>query len=78
MFKSGSFIEKDVKGYHSYYTNQDEMTGSWDFPHKIATLDREGFRYAKITSTRAYIAVDEDEYGNPVIETWAIYSHKGA
>ena len=77
MFSRGGFIEKDVKGYHSYYPNDDDMTGAWDFPHKLETNDKQGFRYARITATRAYIAVDEDAYGNPVIETWTIYSHRG-
>ena len=73
--KTGSFIESDVKLRHFYYENDDDMTGAWDFPHKLETND--GFRYARVTATRAYIAVDEDCYGNPVIEKWTIYGHQG-
>jgi hypothetical protein len=75
--EAGSFIEKDVKGYHSYYANTEteEMTNSWNFPHKLLTND--GFRYCLVTASRAYIAIDEDAYGQPVIETWEIYSHIG-
>ena len=52
----------------------DDMTNSWQFPHKLITND--GFRYANIKATVAEIAVDEDEYGQPVVEKWQIYSHK--
>jgi hypothetical protein len=72
----GSFIEKDVRGYHFYRANDelDDMTNSWRFPHKLITND--GFRYANIKKTVAEIAIDEDEYGQPVVEKWQIYSHK--
>jgi hypothetical protein len=52
----------------------DDMTNSWRFPHKLITND--GFRYANIKKTVAEIAIDEDEYGQPVVEKWQIYSHK--
>ncbi len=31
-----------------------------------------GFRYGKVLKTVAYVAVDEDEYGNPVFEKWQL------
>jgi hypothetical protein len=49
------------------------MTGSWDFPHILHTFD--GIRYARIEDDVAHIAVDEDEYGMPVVETWKIKDH---
>lgn len=70
----GSFVEKDVRGFHEYSPNTDDMTGAWDFPHVLHTFD--GVRYARILKTVAYIAVDEDEYGLPVVEKWDITSHK--
>jgi hypothetical protein len=71
----GSFIEKDVKGAHTYVPNDEgENTASWDFPHKLLTND--GFRYARVLKTVAYIAVDEDAYGQPIVEKWDIYSHR--
>lgn len=33
-------------------------------------------RSAKILKTVAYVAVDEDAYGNPVWEKWKIKNHK--
>jgi hypothetical protein len=45
-----------------------------EYPHKLWTLD--GYRYARVLKTVAYIVVDEDEYGLPVIEKWDIANHK--
>jgi hypothetical protein len=78
----GHFRERSVGGYHEYSRNTDIELGEsefWDqfaqdFPHKLWTLD--GFRYARILKTVAYICVDEDEYGKPVEEKWDISSHK--
>jgi hypothetical protein len=70
----GSFTEKDVGGRHEYSANTDDMTASWDFPHVLHTFD--GIRYARILKTVAYIAVDEDAYGQPVVEKWNIASHR--
>jgi len=39
-----------------------------EFPHVIFTI--EGKRYARVLKTVAYIVVDEDELGQPVIEKW--------
>lgn len=69
----GCFRERSVGGYHEYSRNTD-LEFAQDFPHKLWTLD--GFRYARILKTVAYICVDEDEYGNPVEEKWDISSHK--
>tara|TARA_R100000951_G_scaffold102070_1_gene93997 strand:- start:606 stop:899 length:294 start_codon:yes stop_codon:yes gene_type:complete len=78
----GSFVEKLVGKDHEYSANTDLESGwsaTWDqfakeFPHKLWTLD--GFRYARILKTVAYIVVDEDEYGNPVVQKWNIKRHK--
>jgi hypothetical protein len=42
-----------------------------DFPHEVAMSDG-SFRFAKVLKTVAYIVVDEDEYGLPVVEKWDI------
>lgn len=34
------------------------------------------FRYAKVTASRAYVVIDEDATGAPVVEKWAIKSHR--
>ena len=43
-----------------------------DFPHKIWVGDHIGspYRYGLVKKTVAYICVDEDEFGLPVVEKW--------
>ena len=77
----GRFVEKDFGKTHEYSPNTDIESGwdpKWDqfaaqYPHKLWTLD--GYRYARILKTVAYIIVDEDEYGLPVVEKWKIKQH---
>ena len=47
------------------------------FTHEITVDSRGiagdyGFRFAEVKKTIAYVAVDEDEFGQPVIEAWPI------
>jgi hypothetical protein len=42
-----------------------------DMPHEVAMSDG-SFRFAKVLKTVAYIVIDEDEFGEPVIEKWNI------
>ena len=69
----GSFVEKDFGKTHEYSLIGDDGLFE-EYPHKLWTLD--GYRYARILKTVAYIIVDEDEYGLPVVEKWAIKQHK--
>ena len=47
------------------------------FPHKVWVMDEgdamrahdQGFRYARVLKTRAWVVIDEDENG-PVLECW--------
>ena len=47
------------------------------WPHRvwvtnpIENIDS-GFRYARVLKTVAYIVVDEDEYGDAIVEKWNI------
>lgn len=45
-----------------------------DFPHEIFVGGARGdeTRRARVLKTVAYVVVDEDEYGNPVVEKWQI------
>ncbi len=72
----GSFVEKSVGKTHEYtFIGDDGLLWMGEvYPHRLWTLD--GFRYARILKTVAYIIVDEDEYGLPVIEKWDIKQHK--
>ena len=72
----GAFVEKEV-GNHFEFSLNDRDT--WcDFPHKICVGDvvGQGYRYGTVKKTVAYIAVDEDEFGLPVVEKWAIKNYR--
>ena len=80
----GRFDEKENGHLFEYSENRE--TEGWgaehkaDLPHKIWVstphfsdnghcLDS-GFRYGRVLKTVAYVAVDEDSFGNPVFEKW--------
>jgi hypothetical protein len=72
----GAFVEKEV-GNHFEFSLNDRDT--WcNFPHKIWVGDvvGQGYRYGTVKKTVAYIAVDEDEFGLPVVEKWAIKNYR--
>lgn len=71
----GCFVEKDHGNYFEYSRNDDDFDwiDSEEFPHKIwvgGLSNDAGYRYGRVLKTRAYIVVDEDEYGKPVVEKW--------
>jgi hypothetical protein len=70
----GVFVEKEVGTYFEYSINNDPMSWCEDFPHKIWVGDviGQGYRYGIVKKTVAYIAVDEDEFGLPVLEKWQL------
>jgi formylglycine-generating enzyme required for sulfatase activity len=72
----GQFTERSVGKTHEYSLIGDDglLWMGEEYPHKLWTLD--GYRYARVLKTVAYIVVDEDEYGLPVIEKWDIANHK--
>lgn len=78
----GSFAEKECGCYFEYAVRPDEgIDFAPDCPHivyvtmPIPGVDH-GFRYAKVLKTVAWIAVDEDENGDPVYEKWDIKQHR--
>jgi hypothetical protein len=71
----GRFDEKDCGNLFEFSRNDDDFMQ--EYPHKVwVTTPREGidsgFRYAKVLKTVAYLVVDEDDYGKPVVEKWNI------
>jgi len=72
----GSFVEKSVGKTHEYSLIGDDglLWLGEEYPHKLWTLD--GYRYARVLKTVAYIVVDEDEYGLPVVQKWKIKQHR--
>ena len=79
----GVFVEKEVGNYFEYSKNNDfgDVPTGWakEYPHKVwvgGLVNDQGWRYANVKKTVAYICVDEDAYGNPIVEKWHIRSHK--
>jgi len=71
----GCFREKDSGNFFEYSTNNESVFP--DQPHKIWVTNPmegidSGFRYGKVLKTVAYIVIDEDEYGQPVLQKWNI------
>ena len=74
----GNFIEKEHGNNFEYSLNneQDDYSKSIaeNYPHKVWVGSHQiggdqGWRYANVKKTVAYIIVDEDE-GGPVLERW--------
>lgn len=74
----GSFVEKDNGNFFEFSHNQDlSEVWAYRFPHKIwVTTPADGidcgYRYGIVKQTVAYLAVDEDEFGEPVMQKWQI------
>lgn len=68
----GCFRLKENDTYFEYSRNDDPMNWCEDFPHKVWVGDvvGQGYRYGIVKKTVAYVAVDEDEFGLPVLEKW--------
>jgi hypothetical protein len=75
----GGFYEKEHGNWFEFSRNDDGKTFSADgfmamFAHKVWVGDvvGQGFRYANVKKTVAYVCVDEDEFGTPVMEKWQL------
>lgn len=73
----GVFTETSVGNRFEYRVN-DTGFQEEEFPYLIAvgpcnTFDE--FRYAKILKTVAYVSIDEDAEGKPIVEKWDIKKH---
>ena len=74
----GEFVEKEIGNYfHWSENNHCFMDFHKDFPHLVwvGGLGQQ-YRYAEVLKTVAYICVDEDECGLPVVEKWFIKNRK--
>lgn len=70
----GQFTEKEVGNYFEYSLNADGWFA--EYPHIVwVGGPGQGYRYANVKKTVAYIVVDEDEYGDPIEEKWYIKQH---
>lgn len=74
----GCFTHRWTDTFFEFSVNDDDWS---DLPHKVwVTTPRpgldSGFRYARVLKTVAYVVVDEDEFGKPVVEKWEIKHHR--
>ena len=80
----GCFTEKEYGQYFEYSDNTFENGGTeydegmchpWNYPHMVwvARHNMEGgWRHAIVKKTVAHVVVDEDDYGQPVVEIWML------
>ena len=69
----GEFQEVDHGQYFTYKATNDQWAIDNGYKHEIDVLD--GVRYADVKRTVAYVVVDENEVGMPVVEKWFIKRH---
>lgn len=73
----GEFREKEFGKHFEYRISEGTAPGQGEwgikhgFKHEIAICDG-SVRFANVKKTVAYVCIDEDEYGNPVVEKWNI------
>lgn len=67
----GAFKERSKGHDFQFRKTEDQWAIDLGYPYEVCCGDSE-IRYARIHKTVAYIMVDEDEYGDPVIEKWSI------
>lgn len=69
----GAFIERDHKKTFEYSAH---ILSEWDrehgFDYRVFTGPLGETRPARILKTVAYVCIDEDFSGNPVVEKWYI------
>lgn len=70
----GEFQEKEVGNYFHYSQNEEVFDFCKDYPHIVWVGDQQQ-RYALVKKTVAYIVIDEDQYGQPVVEKWQLKKH---
>ena len=72
---AGQFKHKET-GLWFDYAARGADDGDWapELPHLIFVGDGQT-RYGIVKKTVAYVAVDEDDFGKPVMEKWPIKNH---
>ena len=69
----GCFNEKDFDNLFEFSVNPGVSGFCDDYPHLVWVNSRNPeTRYAKVLKTVAYVVVDEDENGDPIVEKWTI------
>tara|TARA_B110000977_G_scaffold7854_1_gene10640 strand:+ start:50 stop:328 length:279 start_codon:yes stop_codon:yes gene_type:complete len=78
----GVFTEKDYGNRFEYSLLEDTDGASFvgsNYNHKVwvgGLVNDQGWRYADVKKTVAYVVVDEDSAGRPIVEKWNIKNQK--
>lgn len=72
----GNFKERDVGNRFYYRETKDEWALKHGLKFEIDFANTEERRFARILKTVAYIAVDENAEGKPVLAKWHITQHQ--
>lgn len=74
----GVFQEREYKNWFEYRETDNWWAQQQGLKYEVAvcSLAKRQVRYANVLKTVAYIAVDEDENGNAVLEKWQIANHR--
>jgi hypothetical protein len=67
---SGEFYLPETKKYFSFRPTDNPWAKENELIHEIDVLD--GQRFGIVRKSIAYIAIDEDEFGKPVLQRWQI------
>lgn len=73
----GSFVEKDYGNLFEFSVNDEpeHFVSRKNYPHKV-WVEENGWRYARVLKTVAYVVTDESEDGYPLFEKWFIKDHR--
>ena len=76
---AGCFNENEYNHIFEYGIRVTDYSSGFaplsDFPHIVFVGDK-SFRYAEVKKTVAYVVVNQDKDGNPVVEKWNIKNHR--
>jgi hypothetical protein len=71
---SGEFYLPETRKYFTFRPTDNPWAAQHDLIHEIDVLD--GVRFGIVRKGVAYIAIDEDANGYPVLERWTITKRK--
>ena len=79
---SGTFTHKDTGAYFDYMSYTPPDSSVWNCALMAEGINAEVYvgpigetRYAKVLKTVAYVVIDEDAEGKPVLERWPLARH---
>ncbi len=67
---AGEFFLPESKRWFTFKLSTHSWGIQHDLPHEVDVLD--GTRAARVLKTVAYVAIDEDQDGAPVLQRWEI------